>query len=75
MGDSFITRDVIPTIEARAKENGVPVVNINDTEYLLDYNVLLSDKEAMKYPVSHLIEKHGKRRIGFIGGYVGNIQT
>lgn len=75
MGDSFITRDVIPAIEARAKENGVPVVNINDTEYLLEYNVLLSDKEAMKYPVSHLIEKHGKRRIGFIGGYVGNIQT
>lgn len=75
MGDSFITRDVIPMLEARAKENGVPVININDTEYLLEYNVLLSDKVAMKFPVKHLIEKHGKRRIGFIGGYVGNIQT
>lgn len=75
MGDSFITRDSITLLENRAKENGIPVVNINDNEHLLEYNVLLSDKAAMIFPVRHLIEKHGKKRIGFIGGFPGNIQT
>ncbi|MGN0665896.1 MAG: GGDEF domain-containing protein [Huintestinicola sp.] len=75
MGDSFITRDCIPVLEEKAKKNGVPVININDTEYLLEHNVLLSDKAAMKFPVKHLIEKHNKTRIGFIGGFPGNVQT
>ena len=75
MGDSFITRDSIDVLYGMAKEHGVPVVNINDNEHLLDYNVLVSDKIAMRFPVSHLIEKHGKKRIGFIGGFPGNIQT
>lgn len=75
MGDSFITRESIGLLDNRAKENGVPVININDLEHLLEYNVLLSDKDAMKLTVRHLIEKHGKKRIGFIGGFPGNIQT
>lgn len=75
VGDSFITRDSIDLLDNRAKENGVPVININDIEHLLEYNVLLSDKDAMKLTVRHLIEEHGKKRIGFIGGFTGNVQT
>lgn len=75
MGESFATRDIIPSLVEKANEKGVPVINLNDTEYLLDHNILLSDKDAMKLTVRHLIEEHGKKRIGFIGGFPGNIQT
>ena len=75
MGDSFITRDLIGLLTGKAEEYGVPVVNINDTEQLLRHNILLSDKDAMKLTVRHLIEAHGRKRIGFIGGFPGNIQT
>lgn len=74
IGDSFIVRDSISYLNNKAKEHGVPVVNINDPE-LLDHNVILSDKIAMQFPVRHLIRDHGKKRIGFIGGFVGNLQT
>lgn len=75
MGDSFINKDCIFMIDKKAKEHGVPVININDTERLLDVNVLLSDKIAMGFTVEHLIKEHGKKRIGFIGGFPGNLQT
>lgn len=75
MGESFVTRDIIPSLVKKAKEKDVPVINLNDTEYLLDHNLIMSDKDAMKLTVRHLIEEHGKKRIGFIGGFPGNIQT
>lgn len=75
MSDSFITRDSIGFLTGKAKEYGVPVVNINDIEYPLKHNIFASDKDAMKLTVRHLIQVHGKKRIGFIGGFPGNIQT
>lgn len=75
MGETFITRESIGLLEQRAQEHNVPVVNLNDTVKLLEHNVILSDKTAMRLPVRHLIEEHGRKRIGFIGGFPGNVQT
>lgn len=75
ISDSFITPDSIGVLTGKAKEYGVPVININDVEHELSCNIFVSDKDAMKLTVSHLIREHGKKRIGFIGGFPGNIQT
>ena len=75
LGDSMINEDVTHNIADRAKEHNVPIVNVNDPENLLDYNVFLSDKTAMELVVTHLIEDHGLKKINFIGGFEGNYQT
>ncbi len=75
LGDSMINDDVTHNIAERAKEHNVPIVNVNDPENLLDYNVLLSDRAAMELVVTHLIEEHGLKKINFIGGFEGNFQT
>lgn len=75
LGDSFADKDQIPVLKEKADSHGVPVININDCERMLDLNVILSDKTAMQFAVRHLIREHGRHRIGFIGGFPGNIQT
>ncbi len=75
LGDSMINDDVTHKIAERAGEHNVPIVNVNDPENLLEYNVFLSDKTAMELVVTHLIEEHGLKKINFIGGFEGNFQT
>lgn len=75
LGDSMINDDVTHKIAERAREHNVPIVNVNDPENLLEYNVFLSDKTAMELVVTHLIEEHGLKKINFIGGFEGNFQT
>lgn len=75
LGDSMINDDVTHNIAERAKKHNVPIVNVNNPENPLEYNVLLSDKTAMELVVTHLIEEHGLKKINFIGGFEGNFQT
>ena len=75
LGDSMINDDVTRDIAEKAKEHNVPIVNVNNPENPLEYNVLLSDKTAMELVVTHLIEEHGLKKINFIGGFPGNFQT
>lgn len=75
LGDSLVDEKVLFRVSERAKERGIPTVNINDPLHKLDVNVLLSDKTAMEYVVRHLVEDHGLRKIDFIGGFPGNLQT
>lgn len=75
IGESFVTADVISDVCAKAKEQHIPVVNINDPVHGTDINILLSDSVAMEYVMRHLVEEHGVRRINFIGGFPGNLQT
>lgn len=75
LGDSMIQADVIYEIAEQAKQHGVPILNINDPNHELEYNILLSDKIAMEFVVRHLVEDHGLRKINFIGGFPGNLQT
>ncbi len=74
-GDSIIEAKVIEILHERAKEKGIPLLNINDQEHITDINVNLSDKTAMEFVVRHLVEDHGLRKINFIGGFPGNLQT
>ncbi len=75
LGDSMINDDVTHDIAEKAKEHNVPIVNVNNPENPLEYNVFLSDKTAMEFVVAHLIEEHGLKKINFIGGFPGNFQT
>lgn len=75
LGDSIIDEKAIYRIAERAKEHGIPTVNVNDPEHRLDINVLLSDKTAMEFVMQHLVEDHGFTKINFIGGFPGNLQT
>lgn len=75
LGDSMIKEDLIYDIANKAERYGVPIVNINDPKHPLQYNIELSDKIAMEFVVRHLIEAHGVRKINFIGGFPGNLQT
>ncbi len=75
LGDSIISEEVIYNISARAKKQGIPVVNINDTDHKLQKNVVLSDKIAMEFVMRHLVNDHGLTKINFIGGFPGNLQT
>lgn len=75
LGDSIIREDIIYDIADKAKKHGIPVVNVNDPSHVLEYNVQLSDKTAMEFVVRHLVEEHSCRKIAFIGGFPGNLQT
>lgn len=75
LGESFVTTDVITNVRNRAKEHHIPVVNISDPAHETDINIILSDSVAMEYVMRHLVEEHGVRRINFIGGFPGNLQT
>ena len=75
LGDSIISEEVIYNISAKAKKHGIPVVNINDPDHRLQKNIVLSDKIAMEFVVRHLVCDHGLKKINFIGGFPGNLQT
>ncbi|MBQ8826391.1 MAG: GGDEF domain-containing protein [Oscillospiraceae bacterium] len=75
LGDSIISEEVIYNISAKAKKHKIPVVNINDPDHKLQKNIILSDKIAMEFVMRHLVEDHGLRKINFIGGFPGNLQT
>ncbi len=75
LGESIIDEKVISMVCERAKAHGIPVMNINDPLHKLDKNVILSDNIAMELIVRHLVEDHGLRKINFIGGFAGNLQT
>lgn len=75
LGESIIDESVICKVHERAKAHGIPVLNINDPGHTLDKNIILSDKIAMEFIVRHLVEDHGVRKINFIGGFPGNLQT
>ena len=75
LGDSIIDESVIEKVHRLAQKNNVPVININDPTHVLDKNITLSDKCAMKFVMKHLVEDHGLTRINFIGGFPGNLQT
>ncbi|MGN1119978.1 MAG: diguanylate cyclase domain-containing protein, partial [Oscillospiraceae bacterium] len=75
LGDSLVSSDILPRLRARAAEHNTPIININDPDHRLDINVELCDNTAMELVVEHIVEKHGCRRIDFIGGFPGNLQT
>lgn len=75
LGESIIDESVIFSVHEKAKAHGIPVMNINDAKHTLDKNIILSDKIAMEFIIRHLVEDHGIRKINFIGGFPGNIQT
>jgi len=75
LGDSMIDEKSIYSIAEKARAHNIPIVNINDPQHPLEHNVFLSDKNAMEFVIRHLIEKHGITKIGFIGGFPGNLQT
>jgi DNA-binding LacI/PurR family transcriptional regulator len=75
IGESILDENVIGQIYEQAKLHGIPAVNVNDSKHVLSGNVLLSDKRAMEFVMSHLVEDHGFTKINFIGGFPGNLQT
>jgi len=74
-GESFMEPEITHRIYERARQKNIPVVNVNDPEHQVDYNVELSDKNAMEFVMRHLVEEHGLTKINFIGGFPGNLQT
>ena len=74
-GESFMSPEISDLIYKRAKQRNIPVVNINDPEFRTDYNIELSDSNAMEFVIRHLVEEHGLTKINFIGGFPGNLQT
>ena len=75
LGDSIVDPLAVDRIAAAAGEHGVPVVNVDDPKHKTQYNIELNETNAMELAVRHLVEKHGCRKINFIGGFPGNLQT
>lgn len=75
LGESLISGDAVFEIERRARERGIPAVNVNDPDKKLYRNIILSDSIAMEFVMTHLVEDHKLTRIAFIGGFPGNLQT
>ena len=75
LGDSLVDPLAVDRIAAAAGEHGVPVVNVDDPKHKTQYNIELNETNAMELAVRHLVEKHGCRKINFIGGFPGNLQT
>lgn len=75
LGESIVDERVISSVHKKAAEHGIPVMNINDPNHTLDKNIILSDKITMEFIVRHLVEDHGLKKINFIGGFPGNLQT
>lgn len=75
IGGSIIDEDVIYKVSACCEKHNIPMININDPDHRLKINVDLSDSAAMEFVMRHIVEVHGKRRINFIGGFPGNLQT
>lgn len=74
-GDSIIDENVLFEVTERAKEHNIPIVNINDNIHDICSNVILSDRYAMETVVRHLVEDHGLKKINFISGFKGNVQS
>ena len=75
LGGSIVDERVIYSVSEKCGKHGIPMININDPDHRLKINVDLSDRVAMEYVMRHIVERHGKRRINFIGGFPGNLQT
>ena len=75
LGGSIVDENVISRVSERCEEHNIPAININDPDHRLKINVDLSDREAMEFVMRHIVKDHGKRRINFIGGFKGNLQT
>ncbi len=75
LGDNIVDESVIFKVNKECEKRGIPIVNINDPDHRLKINVDLSDKTAMEQVVRHVVEEHGARRVNFIGGFKGNLQT
>lgn len=75
LGDSITDPSKIDEISRKARQSGVPVINVNDPAHKTQFNIELNETRAMEFVIRHLIEKHGCRKINFIGGFVGNPQT
>ncbi len=75
LGDSMISEELIDRIAENAGNKHIPIINVNDSNHIMDSNVLISDSLGMEYAVRHLVEEHGLKRINFIGGFPGNQQT
>ena len=75
LGGSIIDEEVVYRVFERCEKHNIPMININDPDHRLKLNVDLSDREAMEFVMRHIVEVHGKRRINFIGGFKGNLQT
>ena len=75
LGGSIVDERVIYSVSEKCGKHGIPMININDPDHRLKINVDLSDRVAMEYVIRHIVERHGKRRINFIGGFPGNLQT
>lgn len=74
-GDSLPDEKTLVEIVNKAKEHGVPAVNINDDNHDICRNVILSDRFAMETVVEHLVTDHRLTRINFISGFKGNLQS
>lgn len=75
LGGYIVDERVIYSVSEKCGKHGIPMININDPDHRLKINVDLSDRVAMEYVIRHIVERHGKRRINFIGGFPGNLQT
>ena len=71
-GESLLGEETYYDIAAKAREHGIPLINIDDMEHKEEKRIVLSNKYAMASVVEHLITVHGLTKIDFISGFKDN---
>ena len=75
-GESLLDEDTYFEIGRKAKEHGIPIINVDDLFHDNEKRIIMSNKYAMSAIVEHLITEHGLTKIDFIGGIeFDNVQS
>ena len=75
-GESLLDEGTYFDIANKAREHGIPLINVDDLFHDQEKRIILSNKYAMSSVVEHLIVDHGLTKIDFISGFeFDNIQS
>ncbi|MBQ7071662.1 MAG: hypothetical protein IJM87_10355, partial [Ruminococcus sp.] len=75
-GESLLDEEMYFEIGRKAKEHGIPLIDVDDLFHDNEKRIIMSNKYAMSAIVEHLIVDHGLTKIDFIGGIeFDNVQS
>ncbi|MBO6141460.1 MAG: GGDEF domain-containing protein [Ruminococcus sp.] len=74
-GESMLSDKMLFDIVKKAKEHGIPMVDVDDPMFDVCEKITLSNEFAMESVIRHLVEDHGFTKIDFINGFKNNPQS
>ncbi len=65
----------VELMHSKCLENNIPFININSQNQSFEHNIVFKDTTAFESVVRHIVEFHGAKKVDFISGFKGNIQS